>query len=141
MSVKEDTQSIKLDDPRFQAMLAELEDAEGTASLRNYSEVLLLIGGAVARLMVRQNQTYYLGRFPNPLEDQVDLNPFGALQTGVSRVHAKLMMTNDQLYVQDLSSTNGTYLHRRRLKPDEPSLLRKGDELMLARMRISIMFR
>jgi hypothetical protein len=141
MSVKEDTQSIKLDDPRFQAMLAELEDAEGTASLRNYSEVLLLIGGAVARLMVRQDQIYFLGRFPNPLDDQVDLNPFGALQTGVSRVHAKLMMTNDQLYVQDLSSTNGTYLHRRRLKPDEPSLLRKGDELMLARMRISIMFR
>jgi hypothetical protein len=141
MSVKEDTQSIKLDDPRFQAMLAELEDAEGTASLRNYSEVLLLIGGAVARLMVRQDQIYFLGRFPNPLEDQVDLNPFGALQTGVSRVHAKLMMTNDQLYVQDLSSTNGTYLHRRRLKPNEPSLLRKGDELMLARMRISIMFR
>ena len=141
MSVKEDTQSIKIDDPRFQAMLAELEDAEGTASLRNYSEVLLLIGGAVARLMVRQDQTYFLGRFPNPLEDQVDLNPFGALQTGVSRVHAKLMMTNDQLYVQDLDSTNGTYLHRRRLKPNEPSLLRKGDELLLARMRISIMFR
>jgi pSer/pThr/pTyr-binding forkhead associated (FHA) protein len=141
MSVKEETQSIKIDDPRFQAMLAELEDAEGTASLRNYSEVLLLIGGAVSRVLVRQNQTYFLGRYPQPSEDQVDLNPFGALQTGVSRSHAKLLMTNDQLYVVDLDSTNGTYLHRRRLKPNEPSLLRKGDELLLARMRIQITFR
>lgn len=141
MSVKEETQSIKLDDPRFQAMLAELEDAEGTASLRNYSEVLLLIGGAISRIMVRQNQTYFLGRFPSAADDQVDLNPFGALQFGVSRIHAKLLMTNEQLYVLDMDSTNGTYLHRRRLKPNEPSLLRKGDELLLARMRMQIMFR
>jgi hypothetical protein len=141
MSLKEDTQSIPLDDPRFQAMLAALEDPEGTASLRNYSEVLLLIGGAIARVMIRQNQSYFLGRFPNALEDQVDLNPYGALQFGVSRVHAKLMMSNEQLYVLDLDSTNGTYLHRRRLKPNEPSLLRKGDELLLARMRMQIMFR
>jgi hypothetical protein len=141
MSVKEDTQSIRIDDPRFQALLAELEDAEGTASLRNYTEVLLLIGGAISRVLVRQDQSYYLGRYPQPAEDEVDLNPFGALSFGVSRAHAKLLMTNDQLYVIDLDSTNGTYLHRRRLKPNEPSLLSKGDELLLARMRIQIMFR
>lgn len=141
MSVKEETQSIPLNDPRFQAMLAELEDQDGTASLRNYSEVLLLIGGAICRIMIRDNQTYFLGRFPSAVEDQVDLNPYGALQYGVSRVHAKLMMSNEQLSIMDLESTNGTYLHRRRLKPNEPSLLRKGDELLLARMRIQIMFR
>ena len=141
MNAKEETQSIPIDDPRFQAMLAALEDAEGTASLRSYNEVLLLIGTMVARLLVRQNQTYFLGRFPQANQDEFDLNPYGALQHGVSRVHAKLLMINDQLYVVDLNSTNGTYLHRRRLQPNEPSLLKKGDELLLARMRMQIMFR
>jgi len=136
-----DTQSIPLNDPRFQEMLSALEDSEGTASLASFSEVLLLIDDMVARLVIYENREYYLGRFTKPNEDEVDLNPYGALRYGVSRVHAKLIMDNEKLYIVDLASSNGTYVRRTRLHPHEPALLHKGDELLLGRMRIQIVFR
>ena len=136
-----DTQSIPLDDPRFQAMLAALEDNEGTASLTSFNEVLLLIDGMVARLVIRDSQQYFLGRFKVAKDDEVDLNPYGALHHGVSRVHAKLIMENAKLFIVDLASSNGTYVRRTRLQPHEPALLHKGDELLLGRMRIQVLFR
>ena len=141
MSSSQDTQSIPLNDPRFQAMLSALEDTEGTASLASFSEVLLLIDGMVARLVIRENQEYYLGRFKVPNGDEVDLNPYGALKNGVSRVHAKLIMENSKLYIVDLASSNGTYVRRNRLHPHEPALLHKGDDLLLGRMRMQVLFR
>lgn len=141
MSTSQDTQSIPLNDPRFQAMLDALEDNEGTASLASFSEVLLLIDGMIARLIIRDSQEYYLGRFKIANADEVDLNPYGALQHGVSRVHAKLIMENSKLYIVDLASSNGTYVRRSRLQPHEPALLHKGDELLLGRMRMQVLFR
>lgn len=136
-----DTQSIPLNDPRFQQMLAALEDSEGTASLVEFSEILLLIDDMVARVVIHDNQEYYLGRFKAPGSDEIDLNPYGALRYGVSRVHAKLIMENEKLYIVDLASSNGTYVRRTRLHPHEPALLHKGDELLLGRMRMQVVFR
>ncbi len=136
----EDTQSIALNDPRFQAMLAALDDNNGTATLSSYSEVMLLIDGMTARFVITNQQEYYLGRFRTPEAGQIDLNPFGALHHGVSRNHAKFVIDNDRLYVVDLSSSNGTYVRRTRLHPYEPALINAGDEILLGRMRIQVIF-
>lgn len=140
-SQTQDTQSIPLNDPRFQEMLAALEDNEGTATLSAFSEVLLVIDGMLARLVIHESQQYFLGRFKIVKDDEVDLNPYGALHHGVSRVHAKLIMEREKLFIVDLASSNGTYVRRTRLQPHEPALLRTGDELLLGRMRIQVMFR
>ena len=141
MSLNQDTQSIPVNDPRFQAMLAELEDKDGTASLSSFSEVVFLIDNMTARLEIREDQIYYIGRFKGNKDDELNLTPYNALQKGVSRLHAKLIMLDDRLYVMDLNSSNGTYVHRKRLMPNEPSLLHSGDELLLARMKIQVAFR
>ncbi|MEL6407724.1 MAG: FHA domain-containing protein [Chloroflexota bacterium] len=136
------TQSIPVNDPRLQQMLDALDDSEGTASLTSFNEVLLLIQNAILRLVVRDEQTYFLGRFSGSEEEShIDLTHYNALQHGISRVHAKLIMRDHKLYIVDMGSTNGTYVGKKRLKPDEPALLHRGDELLLARMRIQIMFR
>lgn len=136
-----DTQSIPVNDPRFQAMLKELEDIDGTASLKDFAEVIFLIADTTARLTVQENQVYFIGRFKENNENELDLTPYGALQQGISRLHAKLIMEHDRLYIVDLGSSNGTYVHRKRLQPNEPALLHTGDELLLARMRIQVLFR
>jgi hypothetical protein len=141
MNVQDQTQSLSLEDPDFQAMVANLRDNDGTASLKGFSEVLLLMGGIVERLPIEEDQKYLLGRFQHTQRGQIDLKPYRAIQYGVSRVHAGLLMHNEQLSIVDLDSTNGTYIRHSRLKPNEPSLLRRGDELFLARMWIQIMFR
>lgn len=136
----EDTQSIPLSDPRFQAMLAALDDSEGTATLSSFNEVMLLVDGMVTRFVIADKQEYMIGRFRQPADNQIDLNPFGALHHGVSRIHAKFVINNDRLYIVDLGSSNGTYVHRTRLHPQEPALINTGDEILLGRMRIQVIF-
>ncbi|WP_431974749.1 FHA domain-containing protein [Micromonospora haikouensis] len=50
----------------------------------------------------------------------------------VSRQHALLWVEHGELYVQDLGSTNGTYVNDRRLDPHTRQRLFDGDELRLA---------
>lgn len=135
------TQSISTSDPRFQQMLTKLEDVKGTASLTSFTEVLLLIGDMIERLTIHDRLAYKLGRFTSGKTGEIDLTPHGALQKGVSRIHAQLIMQDGKLYIMDMGSSNGTYVHKKRLKPQELSLVRKGDELLLGRMRIQVLFR
>lgn len=48
---------------------------------------------------------------------------------GVSRRHLMLFQSGEELYVEDLSSTNGTYINGVRLKAGEPVELCDGDRL------------
>lgn len=47
----------------------------------------------------------------------------------VSRAHAKLTIENDALYIQNLNSTNFTYVNHQRM--DEKTQLKDGDEIGL----------
>lgn len=137
------TEPLELDE-NFQQLLRqlEIEDVHGTATLTMYNEVLFLIDHRVVRLIVQSEQHYTLGRFANSDDPtKVDLNPYGALQKGVSRAHAQLIMQNEKLYIIDLHSTNGTYINNVRLQPHQPALLHKGKELLLGRMRMQVVFK
>ena len=65
-----------------------------------------------------------LGRAPGcqvPLEDD----------TFVSQVHARVFVVDRQLFVEDLGSTNGTYLNGQRVSAATP--MRRGDSLQVGR--------
>lgn len=115
----------------------------GTAHLKEGREVLLVIRGMVERIIMVEGKAYKLGRFElsTRKEDEIDLSPYGALDRGVSRVHAELILHEGQIYIKDLMSTNGTYLAGQRLKPNEATLLRKGDELLIGRLPVQVLFR
>ncbi len=53
------------------------------------------------------------------------------VQPEVSRAHARLFWQDDGYWVEDLSSTNGTWLNGRRLPPHEPAPLKPGDVIGL----------
>ncbi len=137
----DNTQSLPVNDRRFQEMIGELDDAYGTSTLARFNEILLLIADKTARLTIEESQVYYLGRFQENSDTELDLTPFGALKHGVSRQHAKLLMQDERLYILDLGSSNGTYVRRERLVPNVLTLLRTGDEVLLGRMRMQILFR
>ncbi len=115
----------------------------GTASLGEGREVILVIRGMVERVMMQEGKTYKLGRFEvsSRKPEEIDLSPYGALDRGVSRVHAQLTMLNDRIFITDLTSTNGTYLAGQRLRPNEAMMLRKGDELLIGRLPVQVLFR
>lgn len=114
-----------------------------TVTLGEQRELILVIRGMVERVMLPKDSSIILGRadLNARFHPDVDLTPYGALDRGVSRGHARLHMEGDKLFVTDMGSTNGTFLAGRRLAENEATLLRKGDELLLGRLAIQVLFR
>jgi pSer/pThr/pTyr-binding forkhead associated (FHA) protein len=71
---------------------------------------------------------------------EVDLTPYGAVEKGVSRRHAKLVWHGDQLTVEDVGSVNGTFLTGQRLVPYEAMPMRSGDVLQLGKLVLQVYF-
>lgn len=58
----------------------------------------------------------------------------------ISRGHAKIEYDVDHYCIEDLSSTNGTYLNGVRLKPNEIERLEVGDEIRFAELVYEVKF-
>ena len=116
---------------------------QGTVSFGDQRELILVIRGIVERVILPEDQSIVMGRSDARLRyhADVDLTPYGALDRGVSREHARVYTESGLLYIVDMNSTNGTFLAGKRLEPNTPALLRKGDELLLGRLPVQILFR
>jgi len=66
----------------------------------------------------------------------INLEPYGGGSAGVSRHHSRLLHRPDGWYVEDLRSTNGTYLNEVRLLPSRPVRVRSGDLLRFGQMTL-----
>lgn len=100
--------------------------------LTNTGQVLPLAG----------RNEYTLGRAS---EDQqilpdVDLVPYGAYDSGLSRLHATISLAQE-VTIMDLGSINGTQVNGMQIPPNTPQSLTHGDILTLGRMEIQILFR
>lgn len=52
----------------------------------------------------------------------------------ISRIHAKLWKQEEEIYVSDMNSTNGTFKNGLRLEPNEIAAIEPGDELRFGEM-------
>jgi hypothetical protein len=57
----------------------------------------------------------------------IDLMPHQGWDNGVSRRHAQLSATSSGIFLNDLDSTNGTYVNANRAQPGQPFQLGDGD--------------
>lgn len=139
-----DTTTLSKDNAMLKRAISQQNtNSLGTATLGEKREIILLIRGMVERIVIGDPVAFKLGRFDltNKAENEIDLTPYGAMDRGVSRLHAQLHLEEDKLYITDLGSTNGTYLGGERLDPHTPALLRKGDELLVGRLQVQVLFR
>jgi hypothetical protein len=115
----------------------------GTARFGQNSSVILHIRDATDPITLQPAERIVLGRSDSnsPQKPDIDLTPYGALEKGVSRLHAGIVRTEDTLTVVDLGSSNGTHLNGQRLIPDQPRILRDGDELRLGKLVAHIYFK
>lgn len=81
-------------------------------------------------------QVYFVGRTDpaNGWYPAVDLTPHGGETGGVSRRHARFFVQNSILCLEDLSSTNGTFLNEERLIAGTSYPLTDGDALRFGRI-------
>jgi len=65
---------------------------------------------------------------------EVDLTPHGGEEGGVSRRHAKITVRGNQCLIEDLNSTNFTFVNNQKLNPGVPQPLNSGDQVRLGRV-------
>lgn len=63
---------------------------------------------------------------------------FVILEPAVSRRHARALLYNDELYIEDVSEHNGTFLNGTKLPPLSRAPLSIGDEVSLGRATIKV---
>lgn len=85
-----------------------------------------LTGGAFGRSYPLQGPVT-IGRSP---ECDIHINDLG-----LSRVHARLVPGEDGVFIEDLSSTNGTFINDRRVMKERA---RKGDEIGFDKLRFRL---
>jgi hypothetical protein len=98
-----------------------------------------------ARLTLKEDGTefalegkseYLIGR-EDPVSNiypDIDLTPHHGEDYGVSRMHAKIIQQSGQYLVEDLNSTNFTYVNRQRLAAKTPTPIKDGDELRFGKV-------
>ena len=70
---------------------------------------------------------------------EVDMTPHGGDEGGISRRHARLIVEGGLYYVEDLDSTNYTFVNKQKLVPKTRQLVSDGDEIRLG--RVSLVFK
>ena len=101
----------------------------------------LMDSGKILPLSSRSEFT--MGRLSEgqPIMPDIDLTPYQAYASGVSRLHAVVKRENNRTVVMDLGSSNGTYLNGRRLNPHTEEELKHGDVVALGKLKIQVLLR
>ena len=92
-------------------------------------------------MLVRVKDEIILGRaMPNSSEYLVDLSTHRAGLLGVSRQHAIITRQGREYTIEDLRSTNGTWVNGQRLVPGQPHTLKSGDQIQLGELILFVAF-
>ena len=102
----------------------------------------LFIANSGDLVLVEKAERVTLGR---QMEDSgtlisLDLTPYGGAQSGVSRRHAVIMVYQNTYLLQDLGSTNGTWLNAACLPPHSSHMLKNGDIIQVGQIRMCVVF-
>ncbi len=89
----------------------------------------LVVAGTGTTLTIPQKGEVLIGRGDPQITPQpdVDLGPHGGGQAGVSRRHARLLYSTEGWLLEDLHSTNGTFLNGAPVLPGQPVRVSTGD--------------
>jgi len=115
----------------------------GTARFGQQASIIIRIRDAAEPVVLQPSKRTILGRgdASSKQKPDLDLSPYGALEKGVSRLHAMITRSEDTLTLIDMGSVNGTHLNGQRLVPDQPRVLRDGDEIRLGKLIAHIYFK
>ncbi|MEM6284764.1 MAG: FHA domain-containing protein, partial [Chloroflexota bacterium] len=81
---------------------------------------------------------FTMGREPENTKVDVDLEPYGGHAQGVSRRHARIRRVDNDWSIEDMGSSNGTYINGEKLEPNQPYLIADGDHLRLGQLNLQV---
>jgi hypothetical protein len=117
-----------------------LEEPMGRPTTAPFDSMALHIMGEKLPFLIHRGTTL-LGRVASSQKGAaVDLSKYYARVLGVSREHAAIHYTENGWMVEDLGSTNGTYVNDGRLAAHQPHPLQNGDTVRLGQLTLFVYF-
>jgi len=115
----------------------------GAARIGANTQIILHVRDSAQPLVLVPTQRMVFGRSDSQstTKPDIDLANYGGLEKGVSRQHAVLEFSEDTLMLIDAGSANGTFLNGQRLSPNQPRVVRDGDEVRLGKLIAHIYFK
>ncbi len=110
-------------------------------SLNTWVTLHLMDTGQMLPLSDRNEFT--LGRISEgqPIMPDMDLSPYQAYASGVSRLHAVIKRIGDRVLLMDLGSANGTFVNGKRLNPNVEQTLNNGDIIALGKLKMQVLLK
>lgn len=108
-----------------------------------HTDILVLqVLGYEQPILVKGGIKIMLGRYsPGETAPSIDLTPYNANLLGVSRQHAVIIRPEKEYMLQDLGSTNGTWLNETKLTPQQIYPIRNGDLIRVGQLAFYVYFR
>lgn len=137
-----DPVGINLEDQAFDMVGQASDDKELTVGTEPLA-INLEIGEVKRPIQISLRKPIHMGRLDpgGNIFPEIDLTYDGGVEKGVSRRHARIMKREHKIYVEDLGSSNGTFINGQKLMPFFPEILTDGDDLQLGKLQIKIGWR
>jgi hypothetical protein len=92
-------------------------------------------------LNLERGREYTIGRRhrTQAVIPDIDLTPFKGYEWGISRLHAKVDLTQEDVKITDLGSSNGTWYDGKQIPKDTPYVLHHGDVVNLGKLRLQVL--
>jgi hypothetical protein len=120
---------------RTDALRSDQPGSQASGNGRLSSKLVIERGGRVGKEFPITAGETQIGRWDadSGIFPDVDLDQDDP-EAKVSRRHARIINQNGQFYIEDLGSTNGTFINRgRRLLPGHRQMLQSGDEIIVGK--------
>jgi pSer/pThr/pTyr-binding forkhead associated (FHA) protein len=113
--------------------------SDGRAATGEFTTLVLSIE-AGGRIELPLSKEVVLGRLDasHAVFPDVDLTNEQGAEKGVSRRHARISRRDDQVFLEDLNSLNGTFLNATRLVPELPYPVKSGDQVQLGKLILTL---
>jgi pSer/pThr/pTyr-binding forkhead associated (FHA) protein len=107
------------------------------------AQIALRVLDSEDMIFLHSSEEFSLGRATagQPIVPDVDLTPHNAYETGVSRLHGSLNISERPITIQDLGSVNGTRVNGKKLAPHSKTSLSNGDILTLGKLKLQVLIK
>jgi serine/threonine protein kinase len=99
-------------------------------------KIRLKIPGSDHEIATEGRTELIIGRAYKDTKPDIDLAPYGGNQAGVSRQHSRLVCRDNQWSVEDLGSTNGTYVNGKKVAPHQSKKIKSGDVIRCGQIEL-----
>lgn len=84
------------------------------------------------------SKEYVLEEFPVTVGKMQSSVQMVIEDASISRLHARFRKQGNTIYLQDLDSTNGTYINEKQLAIGEENIIKRGDEIQFGKIIVNV---